>query len=208
MRLIDLTGKRFANVEVIRRVPPRKNETRWLCRCLKCNREYERVSAGIETSIGCGCAMTTHGHTRGGGRSPTYMTWYGMRTRCTLITAADYPHYGGRGIGICDRWRDSFENFMADMGERPSKGHTLDRIDTTKGYSPENCRWATATQQMRNRIDTRFITFRGETRCIAEWAEIVGIDRYTLHKRLYQNGWTVERALTQPIKIQRSAKSC
>jgi hypothetical protein len=86
-------------------------------------------------------------------KTPTWFSWFSMRQRCYLKTMKCYPRYGGRGITVCDRWRDSFENFLADMGERP-EGTTLDRIDATGNYEPSNCRWATDWEQRANRRPT------------------------------------------------------
>lgn len=200
MRFIDLTGKKFSGVEVIRYVGIRSHVSRWLCRCLSCGREFERRATGISNAVGCGCSNTTHGHTRGGNNSLTFRSWTAMVSRCCNKNHADYPHYGGRGIIVCERWRSSFVSFLQDMGERPSKRHSIDRIDTTAGYSPGNCRWATQKEQQRNRIDTRVVEYSGARRTLADWAEIVGIDRYVLHKRIYQHGWTIDRAFSQSVR--------
>ena len=146
----------------------------------------------------CGClrkqgTRTTHGMTG----SPEHQTWKRMNTRCNDKSNIKYPQYGGRGITVCDRWRE-FSNFFADMGPKPS-GYSLDRIDNDKGYSKENCRWATPVQQCRNRGITRLVSAFGETRNMAEAAETNGIKYATLKSRL-RAGWRPEDALTRPIK--------
>ncbi len=136
-----------------------------------------------------------HGHATNG-ISPTYHSWAGMTARCTNEGHRNYALYGGRGITVCDRWL-SFPNFLADMGEKP-RGLSLDRIDGNGNYEPSNCRWATATEQARNRSNTRTLTLNGETRPLAEWAERTGIHPATLSDRVH-HGWTDERALTEPV---------
>ncbi len=154
----------------------------------------------------CGClrrdvgravgAMTTHGHARGGGCSPEYSAWCAMVQRCTVVTTAGYENYGGRGIAVCDRWRESFEAFLADMGKRTSPRHSLDRINNDGNYEPGNCRWATAQEQRRNTRQNRVVEFRGESMPLVAWAERIGIHPATLKTRL--DAWPVERALTTP----------
>ena len=121
-----------------------------------------------------------------------------MLTRCNNKNDTRYQWYGGRGITVCDRW-SKFENFLADMGERPEK-MTLDRIDTNGNYCPENCRWATNKQQHRNKRSNRLLTHDGETKCVAEWAETVGISQGALASRIDVYGWSVEKALTTPVR--------
>lgn len=127
--------------------------------------------------------------------SRTWVTWSAMRTRCLNEKTPLYKYYGGRGVTICPEWI-SFERFVADMGERP-KGMSLDRIDNDKGYSKENCRWATDLQQGQNTRRVKKIEYKGEIHCIAEWARIVGIGQPTLAYRV-RSGWSTERALTAP----------
>lgn len=117
-----------------------------------------------------------------------------MRKRCTLPTDSNYPKYGGRGITMCERW-NSVENFIADMGKRPSLDHTLDRKDTNGNYEPDNCRWATKTEQSNNRRNVKTVTHDGRSLTITQWAAITGVDVKTLWARLYVHGWTVARAL-------------
>lgn len=116
-----------------------------------------------------------------------------MLARCTNGKNRRYKDYGGRGIGVCERWYD-FANFLADMGEKP-KGYSLDRIDVNGDYEPGNCRWATATEQARNKRNNTLLTHNGETHTIAEWGDILGIRHTTISTRLH-SGWSVERALT------------
>lgn len=130
-------------------------------------------------------------------KHPLYRMWRGMRMRCRLPSEGGRESYGGRGIKVCDRWESSFENFLADVGEKPL-GCTLDRIDNDGDYSPENCRWATPKQQHRNTQCNRMIEFNGETLCISEWAERLGTSAQTVHCRLYR-GWTVKDALTKRV---------
>ena len=138
-----------------------------------------------------------HAHCPGGTESPTYRSWRDMRARCEKPKLANWKDYGGRGIKVCDRWQ-SFENFLADMGERPA-GLTLDRKDNEGHYCKENCRWATRKEQMRNRRPNRMITYQGRTLCMIEWAEQAGITRHTLKYRL-NAGWSMQRALETPVK--------
>ena len=140
--------------------------------------------------------MLKHGHRREKATSPTWLSWRAMVERCTNPGAADYPRYGGRGIRVCDRWRD-FTAFLADMGERP-RGTTLDRRDVNGHYERGNCRWATAKEQGRNKRGSLLLTFDGRTQCLSAWAEETGLDRTTLRYRL-KKGWPIERALTTPL---------
>lgn len=137
--------------------------------------------------------------THGMSKTPIYAIWDSMIQRCYNPNRRDFKSYGAKGVTVCDRWRLDFVAFFHDMGHRPS-GMSLDRIDTAKGYSPENCRWATTKQQARNRTVSRMLTHNGKTMCLQDWAELVGINKITLQARL-SKGWPVERALTQPVAL-------
>lgn len=127
-----------------------------------------------------------------------HRAWSGMLTRCTNKNTGSYHRYGGRGIKVCKRWL-KFENFLADMGEKPT-GLSLDRIDNNKGYYPSNCRWATTKEQNNNRRSNVYITFQGRTMTAAQWAAEKGMSRTTLWWRLNYYKWSVEKALnTKPI---------
>ena len=117
--------------------------------------------------------------------SEEYTIWQGIKRRCYKETCKAYPRYGGRGIKVSDRWlgEHGFENFLADMGNRPSKKHSIDRIDVNGNYEPSNCRWATDLEQGEHRRSNVYLTYNGETHKIADWARILGVTYHTIHKR-------------------------
>lgn len=117
----------------------------------------------------------------------TYQSWQAMRQRCNNPKHRYYANYGGRGIKHCERW-NSFEMFLEDMGERPS-GTSLDRKDNSLGYSPTNCQWATRTKQNRNSSQNQLITFDGQTRCLSEWCELLGLNYARAYARLFRLNW-------------------
>lgn len=131
-----------------------------------------------------------------------YPTWSAMVARCTNPNKDNYHRYGGRGITVCSTWM-SFENFLADMGERPS-GASLDRIDNDNGYSKDNCRWATKEEQMRNMADNRWITVKGETKVLKDWADALGLSEQAVANRIDNLGWSEEDAVTVPKNATRS----
>lgn len=149
----------------------------------------------------CGClrftASRTHGHSIDRQFSPEYSCWMAMRSRCYDESNVSYPHYGGRGIEVCERWRDSFEQFLADMGPRPTLGHTLDRQDNAKGYEPENVVWATYGEQKRNTSRTVWVTFQGREMCLKDACEAAGLGYAMVRQRL-KLGWPPQRALSEP----------
>jgi len=128
-------------------------------------------------------------------RTKTYTCWLSMRERCNNKNHDHYSYYGGRGIAVCERWK-SFDNFLSDMGEKP-EGMTLDRRDNSGPYCPENCQWATRSQQMRNTRHNRMVTYDGVTMTVTEWAIRLGLTRLFITKRL-NRGWSDEEALTTP----------
>jgi hypothetical protein len=124
-----------------------------------------------------------------------------MKQRCYQPNHVGFPRYGGVGIKVWDQWKDDFKAFYADMGPCPT-GLTLDRIDSSKDYTPDNCRWATYTEQGQNTSRNRRITFNGETLVLAEWGRRFGISGWLIHDRL-RRGWNLEDALTQPADPHR-----
>jgi len=122
-----------------------------------------------------------------------------MKARCYTKSNIGYPFYGGRGIVVCERWRTSYENFLSDMGRKPTPEHSLDRIDPNGNYSPDNCRWAVREVQDNNKRTSRLVTFNGQTKTVAQWAQDTGISKGTISNRL-DWGWPVADALTWPSK--------
>lgn len=133
-----------------------------------------------------------------------YRIWSSMKTRCYNRRHRWYHNYGGRGITVCDRWRASFANFLADMGTRPFVGVTLDRKENDEPYSPDNCLWSTRTVQARNRRSSRLLTVDGQTKTLAEWCEIYGMCHATIWRRIEVFGWSVDLAVkTPPLGVGR-----
>lgn len=147
------------------------------------------------------CTSSRSYERHGCSREPLYGAWRRMIDRCHLPTSDGYHKYGGRGIYVCDRWRESFLNFLKDMGPRP-EGMTLDRIDNDGPYCPENCRWATARQQSDNRRITILLTYAGKTQSLVEWAEEFNMKPVTLRSRLVRYDWDIEKSLSEPIQYR------
>lgn len=143
--------------------------------------------------------FVTHGHSFTGKTTGEYRSWRMMIQRCHNSKHTHFSFYGGRGITVCQQWRNSFERFLADMGLRPSSKHSIERRDNNGNYEPENCRWATRKEQMRNMRRNRLVTFDGETMCLSEWTEKLRFPRNLLKYRL-DSGMSVEAAITTPIK--------
>ena len=205
-RLIDLTGQQFARLTVLSRAPNSGKGTAWHVQCV-CGNSLIVPSTHLRTqhTKSCGCLSreitrtraTTHGMTGGGKPTPTYLSWQNMRRRCLNPDEPGFQNYGGRGITICARWQN-FAHFLADMGERPPGPYSLERRNNHKGYSPNNCYWATRTEQNNNKRSNVRLTYHGITLNLTQWAERVDISQSALFARI-QRGWSIERALTTPL---------
>lgn len=204
---MDLTGQRFGRLVALSEASKTHPKSRrWFCQCdcgVRCSVQQGNLLNNHTRSCGCLAKDTpqpsrrTHGCARPGQKWPEYKIWTAMKTRCHSPSCPSYDRYGGRGIVVCTEWM-TFENFIRDMGRRPSPSHTIERVNNEQGYSPDNCVWADRVTQQNNRRVNRRVTFNGETHTIAEWSRITGIPRAALYARLSARGWDTARALTTP----------
>lgn len=192
---IDIQGQFFGRLKVIERCVESSKRVRWICQC-SCGEKVavdgSKLRNGHTQSCGClqkeraSSANKIHGHSsypNKGRSTKEYNTWSLMRKRCESEKCAEYHLYGGRGIYVCERWMN-FENFLSDMGQAPSAKHSIDRIDFDGPYSPDNCRWADAKTQNRNRRITVFLTCNGVTKSVGEWSDVTGLDYKLIHARI------------------------
>lgn len=207
----DLTGSRFNRLLVLSRHAREitrngkiNHRTYYKCVC-DCGRE-KMVRSDILLSgktQSCGCFhrddITTHGMSH----TPEHRAWSSIKSRCYNPIVKNYPDYGGRGIKMCARWLNSFENFLADMGRRPSDLHSVDRRDNNKGYDKKNCKWSTGKEQQNNKRNTSYLTFEGKTEPRSYLAKKHGITNSALSMRL-RRGWDLETALNTPMLRGRS----
>lgn len=213
--LIDLTGRRFGRLIVIERAPHKTGKKPfWLCRC-DCGNEKvimgRSLIAGVSKSCGCyqrkllSERSLIHGHAVHGNISSEYKSWRSMLERCYNPKHENYHNYGGRGIKVCDRWLNSFENFYADMGEKPSKKHTIDRFPNHNGdYESENCRWATPKEQANNKKNNVPIEINGVIKNVCEWIKVLGLSSTTVYERI-KRGIPHKEALLMPVKGSKRA---
>ena len=198
-RTLTRPGDRFGRWTVVAEAP-RRHGKRWLCQC-ECGTKREifetPLRAGRSKSCGCYRDEVAVKHGEASAKSVEYRIWADMKNRCSNPKNDAFKHYGARGIVVCHRWL-SYENFIADMGCRPSGQHTIERLDNNGPYSPDNCRWATRDVQARNTRQNIKLTFNGITQCASDWADQFNMNRGTLLWRIH-SGWSVDRALTEPV---------
>jgi len=208
-KFIDLTGQKFGRLTVIERVSNSKHSrSMWLC---KCDCGIEKIILGNDLhrnhTKSCGCLrkettrqrFTKHGHSKKGKVTKIYSIWLSMIQRCTNPKNKNYHHYGGRGITVCKRWSNSFENFNKDMAKEWKLKLTIERKNNDKGYCKNNCYWATWSQQQRNKRNNRLISYLGKSQCIAAWAEEMDIPDYIIDQRI-KRGWDIAKALETPVR--------
>lgn len=203
----NLVGRRYGRLTVLSYAGRRSGHFLWLCRC-DCGSDAQALGTNMKrgNTTSCGCfhkeatsiAKKTHGYSHGSRRE--YTAYQSMIGRCYRSSARSYEHYGARGIAVCDRWRigegilSGFECFLADMGEHPGRGYSIDRVNNDGYYEPGNCRWATAQQQAGNTSRSRWIEYQGERMIVADLARRTGIRRTTLLAR-FARGCSVDEAV-------------
>lgn len=205
MKQRDMAGVKINFLTGIRAVKNLGGRYIWLWKC-DCGAELETrissVTRKINPQKSCRKCFYGRNTTHGKSKSKEFYAWRGMLSRCSNVNDEAYPNYGGRGILVCTRWANSFQNFLDDMGTAPSKSHSIDRINNELGYSKENCRWATPSEQVRNRRISVRIEFNGLKLLLPEWADIVKIKYRVLYAR-YRRNWAAEKILTTPYKPRR-----
>lgn len=180
---------------------------KWKCKC-ECGQEtvvgFGNLKSGHTESCGCllKSKIKTMNKTHGFCGTSTYRSWQGMKRRCNenqLLNSGNPSKYLEKGIKFCERW-EKFENFLEDMGERPGREYSLDRIDNNGDYCPENCKWSTFKEQAVNKDNNVRWFFNGQEKTVTEWAEELGVPNSLLYARVDKLGWSVEKTLSTPHK--------
>lgn len=210
---VNLIGQKFGKLTPIKYIGKTKDgHFLWLCEC-DCGNEKIIRGGNLKNkqTKSCGCIVREknnnfkHGNSKVGKKSKTYIAWANMLRRCTNPNNKQFKDYGGRGITVCLRWsnkENGFQNFLEDMGECPP-GLSLDRINNNQlmgGYSLENCRWETNTQQHRNKRNNRMIPFNNGFLCLKDYCKIKHLNYKTILSRIDTYGWSIEEALKIPVK--------
>lgn len=201
--VVDVLGQTFGRLTVIERAGVnRRRQITWRCQCA-CGTVVVAPSLPLRDgrTRSCGCLQrelqSARARTHGASKTPEYRAWKGMLTRCTNPRRAQWKDYGGRGIRVCERWAESFEAFLSDVGPKPHPKAELDRRDNDGNYEPGNVRWTSKDEQSVNKRTTRFVTFRGQLMSLRDAARHAGVNYYTAHWRL-RRGATEAEALRAP----------
>lgn len=198
----DLTGKTFAHLTGISYAG--KNNDGWSIWTFKCDcgNVVDRLGTLVATgnTRSCGCIRASQNKTHGLSGTPEYISYVSMLRRCTDAKSRMFPRYGGRGITVCDAWlgENGLRAFISDMGNKPTKKHTLERVDNESGYSPGNCVWATKLEQAQNRCTTRLITIDGVTKSQSGWDQSKGSSLNIVGDRI-RRGWSADDAVKTPV---------
>lgn len=212
MQFIDETGNKYGRLTILSfsnfKAESNGRRPYWNCQC-ECGETVQRSSHSMKSgrTSSCGCLRremtvkrnTTHGQAVRKQQTDEYNTWCEIIKRTTNPKCSQYPDYGGRGIAMCPEWRNSFESFLAEVGKKPSKLHSINRINNEKSYEPGNCCWSTRAEQNRNKRNNVMITHDGVTMCAADWCEKTKIKVPTFHSRL-NRGWSFKKTITTPVR--------
>lgn len=209
---VSVGGKvgRLLLIKEIRMPHGNRTEVGYLCRC-DCGNETQVLRSNLLSGAitSCRCYQKEVVSKRNGrhrmSKERVYRTWVEIKTRCFDKNSTGYERYGGRGITMCDRWKNSFEAFLSDMGEPPGKEYSIDRINNNGNYEPGNCRWATPSQQSRNRRSCVMVEYNGEKMCVTDLAEKIGMSAPLLRSRI-KRGWDLESAINTPPDTRNNKK--
>jgi hypothetical protein len=209
----DYIGKKYGRLTILREGQPaiykstKMKKVVCVCECgIEKEIDLNSIKRGKSTSCGCynkesaSIRATTHGKTMlsKGVKRSEYSVWVKIKSRCTKKSDKSYCHYGGRGIKVCDRWINSFENFIEDMGYRPNSNYSIERIDYNKDYCPENCKWIHKSEQPKNMRRVKKIEYKGLTYCLTDLCEILNLPYSMMRHRIYDLGLSFEEAIKYP----------
>lgn len=205
MRKQNLLGRRFGRLLVTEEMPSettgsaKRKRCIWKCVCDCGNIVNKKSEKLLQGTMSCGClhseSTSKINSKHGMYQTDEHRAWRHMKNRCFNPNDRVYVNYGGRGITVCDRWKDSFENFYADMGNRPSKLHSIDRIDVNGNYEPANCRWATIKEQARNKRGTFYAEYNGERLPLKTWCERLNLDYVNTHHDIVRKNYSLQQII-------------
>ena len=203
-KLIDITGKKFNSLLVIKRVEnEEKGRARWLCKC-DCGNETIVRGSNLKNGAvkSCGCLRKTaseRNRTHGDSRTKLYNHWVSMIYRCYNPKNQAYKWYGARGIKVCDEWKDYLKFKEWVLSTRPDESYTVERIDVNGDYCPENCKWIPMGEQANNRTTNLIYEYNGKKQNLAQWCMELGLDYKLVHNRLFKSKWSFEKAISTPV---------
>lgn len=210
-RLIDLTGQKFGKLTVLEKCKSLNSSTRWLCQCDCGNLTIvHATSLKSGNTKSCGCVRSelsksraTHGMTK----TPLYGVWNSMKQRCNNPNSTSFASYGKRGVSVCKEWEDDFMNFHNWANASGyAEGLSIDRINVNGNYEPSNCRWVDIETQANNKRNNVYLELNGEKKTIHQWCKEYGIDYAVVYQRIRKLGYTIEEALTTPVKKQKNRR--
>jgi hypothetical protein len=210
--MLDLKGQKFGRLLVLEYNGKNKsNCNMWLCKC-DCGNivSVSRHELRCGDTKSCGCIKSEVASRRffkhGKRYYNEYHTWLSMKNRCINKNSVGYSNYGGRGISVCEKWVNSFEEFYNDMGPRPVGDYSIERINNDGNYEPSNCRWATSHEQSNNRRVTIFVEYNGIKLPLSDMCIMVGINYSCVQQRIKRYKWSIDRALSEPVGIAHNLK--
>lgn len=200
-KMRDLTGKKFGKLTVINRVDNKGEKVCWLCKC-DCGNETCVTTSNLVTGHikSCGCGHCKHGYAKNNEKNRLYSIWRHMIERCYREDTNGFSQYGGRGITVCEEWRKDVSLFISWAIENGYKDNlSIDRMDNDKGYSPENCRWVSQSEQCNNKRNNIVIEYKGKKQTLTQWCEDLKVP-FNLAQKRYHRGWEVDRIFNEPVK--------